>query len=78
MSLRGKSEQFSQKDKSEKESVYEDNRFSGKTVNKARQKQKRESVIGARVSLAEQKRTMGFPLDPQEQFLMDNREILLS
>ena len=59
------------------ESKYEDNRYSGMTVNKARQSQRRELVISGLVKNAKIKKSMGMELSPEEAWVLHNSELFL-
>lgn len=56
---------------------YEDPRFSGKKVNKARQEQRRIYVLNNMVRRANSKREMGMSLYPEEEWVLTNRNLFL-
>jgi len=59
------------------ESRHQDSRYAGKTVNKARQQQKRELVVGNIVRNAERTRAMGMEISPEQEWVMNNRALFL-
>ncbi len=75
MSLEGKKEIFPGIKKSE--SKYEDNKYSGKTVNKAMQEQKRNMVLGNIIRTAERNRNFGMAISPEEQWILNNKDLFL-
>ena len=56
---------------------YVDPRFAGKRVNKARQEQKRTYVLNNMVRRANSKREMGMSLYPEEEWVLNNRNLFL-
>lgn len=75
MSLREKKEPFP--DARKQDSKYEDDRYGGKTVNKARQEQKRELVLGNMVRNAERNRSFGMAISPEEEWVLNNKNLFL-
>ena len=75
MSLKEKKEIFP--DANKPQSKYEDERFGGMTVNKARQQQKRELVLNNMIRNGEGKKAMGMVVTPEEEWLMNNRHLFL-
>lgn len=59
------------------ESRYEDNRYAGKTVNKVRQQQRKDLIINSIMKNAKTKQKMGMELSPEEQWILQNRELFL-
>lgn len=57
-------------------SVYEDDRYAGSTVSKARQKQKSNLVLNSMIRQARQKKAMGFSLSPEEEFVLNNMNLI--
>jgi len=74
MSLRGKKDPFP--DAGKTDSKYEDNRYGGMTVSKARKEQEKHYRLKMMITQAEQSKTLGFDLTPQQQFIIDNRDLL--
>jgi len=60
-----------------KSSKYEDPRFAGKMVNKARQQQRREYVVNSMVRRAQGKKAMGLSLYPEEEWILGNKKLFL-
>ena len=58
------------------DSKYEDDRFGGMTVGAARKQQEKKYRSKLLIMQAEQKKNMGWELSPQEQFVIDNRDLL--
>jgi hypothetical protein len=59
------------------DSKFEDDRFSGKTVGKARQQQKRELVLNQMINNANRNKGLGFPVSPEEEWLLNNKGLFL-
>lgn len=75
MSLKEKKEIFP--DASKPESKFEDERYGGKTVNKAMQQQKRELVLNQMINNANRNKGLGFPVSPEEEWLLNNKGLFL-
>lgn len=60
-----------------KSSRYQDPKFAGKTVNKARAQQRREYVVNSMVRRAQGKKDMGMNLQPEEQWILGNKGLFL-
>ncbi len=56
---------------------YEDPRFTGKTVNKVRQQQRREYVLSTMIKRAKGKKSMGMDLFPEEEWVLNNKKLFL-
>ena len=59
------------------QSRMEDNRYAGMTVNKAKQQQRRERIIGNIVANAERNRSFGMEVSPEQQWVLSNRALFL-
>lgn len=60
-----------------KSSKYEDPRFAGRKVNKARQEQRRTYVLNNMMRRAQGKKDMGLTLFPEEEWVLNNRNLFL-
>jgi hypothetical protein len=74
MSLEGKKDPFP--DAGRPGSKYEDERFGGMTVAGARKKQEKDYRVKWMVKNARQKKQLGMQLAPEEQFVLDNSDLL--
>lgn len=74
MSLGEKKDVFP--DAGKAESRFEDNKYAGKKVGKARRDQQSAYRIKMMVQNAQQKKSIGMELTEQERFILDNRELL--
>lgn len=74
MSLEGKKDTFP--DAGKPGSKYEDNKYAGMTVGKARKEQESLYRIKMMVNQAQQKKNIGMELTEQERFILSNRELL--
>lgn len=75
MSLKEKKELFPGAEKPD--SKFEDNRFAGKTVNKAMAQQKREMVLNNMIKNAERNKSFGMVVSPEEEWVLHNRALFL-
>ena len=74
MTLKGNKGAFGGTEKPEG-SKFEDDRFSGMSVGKAKRKQHSDLVKQQMIQQAMVKRRQGWPLSPEEQFMLNNREL---
>ena len=56
-------------------SKYEDERYGGMTVGAARKMQEKQYRSKLLIMQAENKKSYGMELSPQEQFVLDNRDL---
>ncbi len=74
MSLGEKKDPFP--DAGKPESRFEDNRYGGMTVGKARREQQSLYRVKLMLNQANQKKDIGMTLTPEESFILSNRELL--
>jgi len=74
MSLEGRKNPFP--DAGKPESRFEDNRFGGKTVASARKDQQKNYRVKMMIQQAERAKSFGMDLDPSQQFILDNKDLL--